>query len=251
MPDGLSLGLIHVRPGRSAYDQHRSRAVQMAGHGPGWTAVPNPEKRKVGSSILPLTTSSDQGKRPVQDCDPGVFSCWGLSLGPRSKRTIGGSAGTGEHAGSSRSTTSSGRAWRQTAASQCAPCRIFTPATTVGRLCPQRSSLRGDAVNSAGASGWLRSAPGRLNGIRVRRCGEAKRERSARPSARPPRFGSWTCHIREMSPDQHECGQGLIVSCAAVCGSRRLCAAGLWQIRGQVRRGPPSGPRGAMRRPSP
>ena len=78
------------------------------------------EKRKVDSSILSLTTSSDQGKRPVQDRDPGVFSCWGLSLGPRSKRTIGGSAGTGEQAGPSRSIASSSRAWRQTAASQCA-----------------------------------------------------------------------------------------------------------------------------------
>ena len=140
MPDGLSLGLIHVRPGRSAYDQHRSRAVQMAGHGPGWTAVPNPEKRKVDSSILSLTTAFDQGKRPVQDRDPGVFSCWGLSLGPRSKRTIGGSAGTGEHAGPSRSTTSSSRAWRQTAASQCAhiPAEYSRP--------PRRSADRDDGI---------------------------------------------------------------------------------------------------------
>ena len=147
-------------------------------------------------------------------------------MGQRSNRTIGGSAGTGEHAGSSRSTTSSGRAWRQTAASQCAPCRIFVPATTVGRLCPQRSSLRGDAVNSAGASGWSRSAPDRLNGIRVRRCGEAKGSglrdrRLGLPGSDPGPVTSG-----KMSPDQHECSQGLIVSCAAVCGSRRLCAAG-------------------------
>jgi hypothetical protein len=58
-----------------------------------------PEKRKVGGSTPPLTTTCDQGKRPVQDRDPGVFSCSGLSLGPISKRTIGGSAGTGKHAG--------------------------------------------------------------------------------------------------------------------------------------------------------
>jgi hypothetical protein len=35
----------------------------MAGHAPRYTAVLNPEKRKVGSSILPLTTTSEQRKR--------------------------------------------------------------------------------------------------------------------------------------------------------------------------------------------
>ena len=53
------------------------------------------EKRKVGSSILPLTTTSDQLKRPDRDRGPGVLGCWGLSLGPRNKRTIGAYAGTG------------------------------------------------------------------------------------------------------------------------------------------------------------
>ena len=57
------------------------------------------EKRKVGGSPPPLTTTSDQGKHPVHDRGPGVFACRGLSLGPRSKRTIGGSAGTGEQPG--------------------------------------------------------------------------------------------------------------------------------------------------------
>jgi hypothetical protein len=55
----------------------------MAGHGPGWTAVPNPEKRKVDSSILSLTTKADQAKRPNQDHCSGVFWCCGLSFGPQ------------------------------------------------------------------------------------------------------------------------------------------------------------------------
>ena len=83
------------------------------------------EKRKVGSSILPLTTSLSSRENAPSKIAIRAFSLrWGLSLGPRSKRTIGGSAGTGKQAGPSRFTTSSSKAWRQTAARQCAPCPL-------------------------------------------------------------------------------------------------------------------------------
>ncbi len=40
-----------------------------------------PEKRKVGSSTLPLTTASDQLKRPDRDHGPGVFDKAGSQFG--------------------------------------------------------------------------------------------------------------------------------------------------------------------------
>jgi hypothetical protein len=77
----LSSRLVRVRAGEYAKGRLRFWIRQMNGGGQLRTVILRTEKRKVGGSILPLTTKADQAKRPNQDHCSGVFWCCGLSFG--------------------------------------------------------------------------------------------------------------------------------------------------------------------------
>ena len=83
---------VHVRLGPV------TSSTNSRSGGPGYTAVLNPEKRKAGGSILPLTTTLTSHNAWSMIAGPGCLGVVGLSSGPRIKRTVSGSAGTGEQA---------------------------------------------------------------------------------------------------------------------------------------------------------
>ncbi len=113
-----------------------------------------------------------------------AFSCAGSRFGAKKQAATGGSAGTGEQpspVGSQhRRARRGGRRLRGSARPaeylrpprRSAGCDDGIHIVQFWTACPQRSSLRADAVNSAGAPGWPRSASGRLNSTQVRRCGQ-------------------------------------------------------------------------------
>ena len=66
--DSLIPSVIHVRASASLGVYHRPLSSQKDLCGRSWTVVLNPEKRKVGGSTPPLTTSSDLRKRALSNC---------------------------------------------------------------------------------------------------------------------------------------------------------------------------------------
>jgi hypothetical protein len=77
----VSVSFVSVRGSPlTAIGQPWTRRMALDGHP--WMVVLRTEKRKVGSSILPLTTTtSHQRRRPAHDHDWGVSSTEGFQFG--------------------------------------------------------------------------------------------------------------------------------------------------------------------------
>jgi hypothetical protein len=65
----------------------------MDHYGQPWTVIPNPEKRKVGSSILPLTTALTGQNAPDRESLPAVVGTYSSVSVRESPQRFGGRHG--------------------------------------------------------------------------------------------------------------------------------------------------------------
>ena len=82
-PSSLISSLIHARAFQSITGYRGSLNKLRDQPGQPWIVILNPEKRKVGGSTPPLTTTSDLRERGFSVHAPASLVGLGLSLGPQ------------------------------------------------------------------------------------------------------------------------------------------------------------------------